>query len=71
MIVEIARAIRHLLELSAQSLLRLGHRRNRRKFLQQGVPPKGALDGQRRVPRFHTAVFPLQHFDLLIEQILR
>lgn len=72
MIVEVARAIRRrFLKLPAQSLLRLGHRRDRRKLLQQRVPPEGTLDCQRRVPRLHAAVFPLQHLDLFVEQILR
>lgn len=71
-IIEIARAIRRrLLKLPAQSLLRLGHGRDRCELLQQRVSPKGTLNRQRRIPRLHTAVFPLQHLDLLVEQILR
>lgn len=70
MIVEVA-IRRRLLKFPAQTLLRLGHRRDRRELLQQRVPPKGTLDRQRRVSRFHPAVFSLQHLDLLVEQILR
>lgn len=69
-IVEVA-IRRRLLKFPAQTLLRLGHRRDRRELLQQRVPPKGTLDRQRRVSRFHPAVFSLQHLDLLVEQILR
>lgn len=71
-IVEVARTIRRrLLKLPAQPLLRLGHRRDRRELLQQCVSAEGTLDRQSGVPRLHAAVFSLQHFDLLIEQILR
>lgn len=72
MIAEAARAIgRRLLKLPAQPLLRLGHRRDRRELFQQCVPAEGALNRQRRVPRLYAAVLPLQHLDLLVEQILR
>lgn len=70
-IVEIARAFGRLLQLPAQPFLRLGHRRDCRELLQQGVPPEGTLNRQRGVPRLHAAVLPLQHLDLLVEQILR
>lgn len=71
-IAEANRAIgRRLLQLPAQPLLRLGHRRDRRELLQQRIPAEGALNRQRRVPRLHAAVLPLQHLDLLVEQILR
>lgn len=67
-IVEVARTIRRrFLKLPAQSLLCLGHRRNRRELLQQRVPSEGTLDCQRGVPRLYAAVFPLQHLDLLVE----
>lgn len=70
MVVEAA-IRRRLLKLPAQSLLRLGHRRDRRELLQQRVPPEGTLNRQRGVPRLHAAVFPLQHLDLFVQQILR
>lgn len=67
-IVKVARTIRRcLLKLPAQSLFRLGHGRDRRKLLQQRVPSEGTLDRQRGIPRLYTAVFPLQHLDLLVE----
>lgn len=67
-IVEVARTIRRcLLKLPAQTLLRLGHRRDRRELLQQRVSSESTLDRQRGVPRFYAAVFPLQHLDLLVE----
>lgn len=67
-IVEIARTVdRQFLKLPTQSLFCLGHRRDRREFLQQCVPPKGTLNCQCRVSRLHAAVFPLQHLDLLVK----
>lgn len=59
-------SIRRLLQFSAQPFLRFGHRGDRRELLQQRVSPESALNGQRGVPRLHTAVLSLQHLDLLV-----
>lgn len=67
---QVSRTVRTLLKVSAQSLLGLRHRRYRREFLQQRVPPERALDRQRRVSRLDATVLPLQHLYLLVQKIL-
>lgn len=61
----------HLLELTAHTLLSLGHGRYRRELLQQGVATKRPLNRQRGVSRLDATVLSLQHLYLLVQEVLR